>query len=517
MSTPLILPVLSIDGRTFADGGLTNNTPVDVARAMGAEVVIVSETGSPPLRPEEYRDVYGVGKQVVDALSRLRQTASAREGDIVIEPDLGRHKSEDYSRGDELIALGRVSAESSLPRLRGLPRLAGERAPAAESPRNVTAVEVTGASRVKQDAVRAAFGVETGDALDIDEVVRGLDRMWAMGLFETVWIDAWPAEDGVRLVVDVRETPHRYLELGGASDEQDQVAGFVRLRDRNLFGGGERLDLELLGGIDGRGIRTALAVAGTSRRPVGFHLRGQWLTQEPVVFVAGEDVGRARFVRTIGGGGVHLELGTDVLVQAGLMGGRVEAEPRRGVPVRSGTDAYRMLTGTVAWDRLDERDVSHSGFALVGCAERSLTGLGADRDYWRAWSTARAAVGLGGPFVLEAAAFGGLSERDVPAYDLFRLGGPRFLPGRPRDEFWNRQALAGWIAPSIDVGGFRASVYGGAGNAWGSRESISLSDLRHGIGLGVTRASRLGVIALDAGIDDDGHTAFYFSIGRRLP
>jgi hypothetical protein len=98
---------------------------------------------------------------------------------------------------------------------------------------------------------------------------------------------------------------------------------------------------------------------------------------------------------------------------------------------------------------------------------------------------------------------------------LFRLGGPKFLPGRQRAELWNRQALAGWIAPSIDVRGFRVSAYAGAGNAWESRDSISLSDLRHGIGLGVTRASPLGLLALDAGIDGEGHTALYFSVGGR--
>src|SRR5262249_6283860 len=166
---------------------------------------------------------------------RLRPTASASEGDVVIEPDLGRHGSEDYSGGDELIAAGRRAAESSVARLRGLPRAAAEptSTAAAASSRRVTGVEVTGASRVRPSAVRAAFGIDAGAPLDVDEVARGLDRVWALGLFETVWIDAWPAESGVRLVVDVRETPHRYLELGGAYDEQDQVGGLGRLAARN--------------------------------------------------------------------------------------------------------------------------------------------------------------------------------------------------------------------------------------------------------------------------------------------
>jgi outer membrane protein assembly factor BamA len=316
-------------------------------------------------------------------------------------------------------------------------------------------------------------------------------------------------------VVDVRETPHLYLELGGAYDEQDQVASFVRLRDRNLLGRGERLDLELVAGIREHGVRAALTVAGVWRSPVGFHLSGQWLTQEPAFFIEGEDVGRARFTRTIGGGGVHVGSGADLLVEAGLMAGQVESDPREGVFVGFGTDAYRMLTGAVAFDRLEEREAPESGLALIARGEKSLTGLGADRDYWRVWGTARGAASLGGPFVLEAAAFAGLSGRDVPGYDLFRLGGPRFLPGRARDELWDRQALAAWVAPSLDVRGFRVSAYGGAGNTWGSRDAISLSDLRYGFGLGISRASRLGFIAFDAGIDDDGRAAVYFAVGRR--
>jgi NTE family protein len=515
MSTPVALPTVSFEGRTLVDGGLTDNTPVDVARAMGADVVVVSEAGAPPLEPEQYRDAYGVGVQVVDTLRRLREQAFTERGDLVIRPELGRHDSEDYSGADELIAAGRRAAEASLPALRALaPAPAARPSPPAVAPARVAAVDITGTSRVTAGLVRAAFGVDADDAFDIDRAVRGLDRVWALGLFETAWVDARSEAGALRLAVDVREAPHVFVELGGAYDEADQVGGFLRIRERNLLGGGERLDLDLAAGVGERGVRTAATLGGLWRSPVGLDVRGHWLTQEPVYYVAGDDVGRTRFVRLAGGGGIHVAIGPDVLLQAGLMAGRVEVESRPGVPVAAGTDDYRMLTGVLAWDRLDNRDLPASGAAVVGRGEKSLTGLGADRDYWRASATARAAAGLGGPFVLEAAAFAGLSGGDVPVYDLFRLGGPRWLPGRPRDERWERQALAFSLAPSVDVHGFRIALYGSAGNVWADRSSISLSDLRGGGGVGLARASRLGLIALDAGIDGDGRTAVYLSVGR---
>ena len=53
------------------------------------------------------------------------------------------------------------------------------------------------------------------------------------------------------------------------------------------------------------------------------------------------------------------------------------------------------------------------------------------------------------------------------------------------------------------------------GNAWVDRARISLSDLRRGAGLRVTHRSVLGLVSLDAGVDEHGHAAFYFSIGHR--
>src|SRR5262249_60883408 len=94
-------------------------------------------------------------------------------------------------------------------------------------------------------------------------------------------------------------------------------------------------------------------------------------------------------------GGVHLARGPAFLLQPSLAAGRIESEPRPGLGLQVGTDAYRMWRGAVAWDRLDDRDVPRSGLAVVARGEQSLAGLGADRDYWRAPPGARGAPGRG--------------------------------------------------------------------------------------------------------------------------
>ncbi|MFD2452934.1 patatin-like phospholipase family protein [Ideonella paludis] len=47
MSVPGVFPPIEVDGRVLGDGGLVNNLPVDVVRAMGVDVVIAVNIGTP--------------------------------------------------------------------------------------------------------------------------------------------------------------------------------------------------------------------------------------------------------------------------------------------------------------------------------------------------------------------------------------------------------------------------------------------------------------------------------------
>ena len=172
-----------------------------------------------------------------------------------------------------------------------------------------------------------------------------------------------------------------------------------------------------------------------------------------------------------------------------------------------------MLKGLAAFDHLDDHELPESGLAVVVRGEHSLSGDDV-RDYWRVSADARGAVRRGG-FVAEASGLLGVADGDVPQYDLFRIGGPRYLPGHPREELWARQ-VAG-IAASVgrDVRGFRVSVEAGGGGAFSRTEDIRLGDFQWGIGAGIARRTRLGPVILQAGVDEDGVGAVYLTVGRR--
>ena len=513
MSPPVTIPTIETGGRVLVDGGIADNVPVDAARAMGAAVVIAVDVTSPPPPREQWGDLVGTGRQLLDALMRQHARRFSAEADLVVRPALEGIGAEDFSDPERAIEAGRAAARAALTSIRAL-AAARDRRPPTDAPAApiVTEVAVRGTKKVSERAVRAAFGIGPGRALDVPRVVRGIDRVWATGLFDGLWADLEPAGGGARLSLEVREAPPAALEIGAAFDEADEVNAFARWRHRNLLGHGERFDFTLLGGARESGARVML-LGDTPWTPrLGYLAGGQLYEERPVVYRDGNEVGRASFSRDTAFVGGQIAAAADILLQGRFEAGRVTTAARRGLG-GGGEDDYRMLSGIAAFDRLDDPDLPAAGMAITLRAEHSLQGDGV-RDYWRASAdvrAARAALGL----VFEAAATAGLSGDDVPEYDLFRIGGPRFLPGHPREELWARQIAGLAASVGVDVRGFRVSLEAGGGGAFDRREDVRVSAFLWGIGAGVARRTRLGPIALQAGVDEEGEAAVYFTVGRR--
>jgi len=104
-------------GKLLVDGGVLNNVPVDVARKMGAEVVIAVNLGG-GRKAAQVNNVFDAIVQSLHLMSIEATEARLRDADVVIEPQVSHIGLIDFSRKKELLALGIQAAEQALPRLR---------------------------------------------------------------------------------------------------------------------------------------------------------------------------------------------------------------------------------------------------------------------------------------------------------------------------------------------------------------------------------------------------------------
>jgi NTE family protein len=112
------IPVTDERGRQLVDGGLVANIPTDVARAMGADIVIavdVNAEGGALLGPS-----LSIISVVLQSMMLVQRTASLYQlaaADVVIKPRVGHIRWDEMRRAEELIAAGYEAGIESIPEI----------------------------------------------------------------------------------------------------------------------------------------------------------------------------------------------------------------------------------------------------------------------------------------------------------------------------------------------------------------------------------------------------------------
>ncbi len=123
MSVPGVFAPVEVNGRILGDGGLVNNTPVDVARQMGAERLIVVNIGTPLASRETLASLTGVTAQMINILTEQnvqRSLGTLTPRDVLIAPELHGLTAADFNRAPEFMNLGELQAEAMVLRMQDL-------------------------------------------------------------------------------------------------------------------------------------------------------------------------------------------------------------------------------------------------------------------------------------------------------------------------------------------------------------------------------------------------------------
>ncbi|MBD1571307.1 patatin-like phospholipase family protein [Aliivibrio sp. S10_S31] len=101
MSVPGALPPVEYEGRLLVDGGSVNNMPVDIAREMGADIIIAVDIGSDYLEAKDISSYLSVMGQLTNYIvknSTLQQEKLLGENDILLSPHVGKMETAEFSK-----------------------------------------------------------------------------------------------------------------------------------------------------------------------------------------------------------------------------------------------------------------------------------------------------------------------------------------------------------------------------------------------------------------------------------
>lgn len=220
MAVPGVFAPLRVNNRPRVDGGLVRNLPIELARELGAEIIIAVNVGSPLLEEREITGAVSVVNQMLQILTEQNVQRSLRElrpRDVLIDPNLGAMSFMDFSRAAEAIETGRRAARAAGERLADL-AAPGDSAlarlqPAAAAPVRpdealpLAQIDIVGTQRVNPEALRAELGLSVGDRVTDADIDRAVNALHGRGDFDRIEADTRDVDGQRYLRLQLSEAP----------------------------------------------------------------------------------------------------------------------------------------------------------------------------------------------------------------------------------------------------------------------------------------------------------------------
>ena len=538
MAVPGLIAPLKVNDRLLIDGGLVRNLPIDVARQMGADVIIAVNLGTPLLRPEQIQGLQGVSMQTLGILTGQNVRLSLqqlRPQDVLIEPALGDFSSADFDNLAKAVPFGEAAARQAAPRLQALALPPAEYAQLRERQQSgeapalplIAAVEIAGQARVNPRLIVQSMQTQPGRRADQDTLDLDMRRIYGSGDFESVRPELRERDGAHTLVVNVTEKGWgpQYLRFGLSlasglgQDAQFNFYGQLRSTWLNSLGAEWRSDVVL--GND-------VVLSSRFYQPLSASQR--WFVEPRLVYagtplqIYSEEVLAALYREHALGAGLDLGLNFSQYGQfrLGVYRGDTQLTLSSGqlfLPKNLRAD-LGQLQGSVRIDQLDSLSFARSGYLLAVNALVSRTGLGASQNYDRYDAEVRAAFSQG-PHTLRLALRGGGSTTSdsVPVYAMFRLGGFLNMSGFRPQQLLGTRYIYGRALYQTRLTGLPLfeGVYGGLAYELAQMPQAIASSNRSFFQSStayVAADTPLGIAYFGLGHANQGTTALYLYLGK---
>lgn len=235
-SLPVIFRPVRHDGRWLADGGLADNVPVDVARALGATRMWISLLPYGGPSEDALEDPMVVWLTLTSALFR-EQSYTPRDGDVVVTNPTKAVDNLDFARGtaDSLIVLGRAAAREAFGHASCL-KPAG-RARYMALPHTVTSFAISGADVVDAGAVMGDLGLLAGVPITPERLRAGVLKIGQSEQYRALWLNPAGHGDTVAFQPQLELAPQTAFGGGVAFDQFMSGRLWVGGVNRSLFHG----------------------------------------------------------------------------------------------------------------------------------------------------------------------------------------------------------------------------------------------------------------------------------------
>jgi NTE family protein len=536
LAVPGMFAPVHINKRLVVDGGLVRNLPIDMAKKMGADIVIAVNVGTPLAQEKELGSAISVAQQMLQILTEQNVQRSLKElrpRDILIAPNLSGIDFLDFEEHHNAMLAGDIATrqlESQLQHLRATPedyrryeqlRTAENSAPDASL--KIASIEIQGTQNINPDILLKQSGLKLNEVTSEEKIRQVTGKLYGRGDLDHVEVEIDDRDQERDVVIKTHEavwSKNRLrlgLELSSDFNDTHQfsIGAMHVAASQNKWGGEARF----------------IAKVGSDRifgaqffQPLG--VGSEWFIAPSLQSNASSadlfSEGRKLIRYGYKSNGIILPIGRQIGnwgdIQLGVRRERVEV--KKLLPEEVGPDVrvfqtteflrYRVDTLdslayptrgnylTMEWDRALDQDNNKK--AILNSSVLGMTAF--KRGEW-------------------AGHFYGEWSRSQGDFAPLSLGGFLRLSGTPAESLSNKTVALGRVVIAHRIGSMPAALGGAVrlgfsaelGGGFKENEAVKFSKIKRAVSSFVAFDTRFGPLYFGAGSTQGIGSSFYLFLG----
>jgi len=535
MSIPAVFAPVEINGQLLVDGGMVDNIPVDVAREMGVDRLIVVDIGTPLRGRKQLNTVFDILNQSITLMTRSNsevQLASLKPDDILIQPSLASFGVTDFGRSQDIINAGYRATQILDKRLASLrtpldTQLDNARSPEERTP-VITAIKIENDSKIDDAVIRYYIRQPVGEPLDLGRLQRDMGTLYGLDYFEQVQYRVAHKAKAHTLIISARgkRSGTDYLRLGlNLSDDMRGDSAFnlgasYRINGINPLGA-EWLTRVQIGDKQELYSEFYQPLDAGSRYFVAPYINAQSQNVEAVL--DNDPYAEYRLERYGFGLNLGRQISNNGEIRLGIGEAWGKADVRigdRDLPSINFNEGFYDLK--YSFDSLDNVYFPHSGEDISLSVRQFDPALGSD-DRYRQWEFHLDKALSSGPDTwILGGRYGRTLDKAEVVTSSFLLGGARQLSGFRQDALSGqnislmRAVYYRRLTPRSYLP-FDFPLYAGAslerGRAWNNDNDFD-SGYINAASIFLGFDTPLGPLNFSYGVNDDNQKALYLNLGQ---
>jgi len=247
MAIPIAFKSADRNGFLLADGGLVNNFPTDVAKKMGADIIIGVDIRSDFYRRDKLNTIENVMGQLVGFFDMGKDSINKSNCNLIIRPDITGYSVSSFNNQavDTLIIRGENAANGFRKQLRELKMKYKLEKP--EKSRelvkpdqwHITDLSLTGNYHLGKNYMEKVLNIKIPGNYSSEEIKTAIDRLYGLGGFELIYFNLIDAEKGKTLNLSITTKEIFTQNIGFKANTTDAAAimiNITRKNYKNVFG-----------------------------------------------------------------------------------------------------------------------------------------------------------------------------------------------------------------------------------------------------------------------------------------